>query len=83
MSTPGAKMEVDEENDPELDAGQGSRYRRLVARGKVVAIDRKDMKFAIKDLARDMAEPKVSSWQALIRLAKYLNCIPRFAIWYK
>ena len=30
-----------------------------------------------------MATPKVSSWQALIRLAKYLKRRPRYAIWYK
>ena len=61
MSTPGVKMKVDEENNPELGSEQGSRYRRLVARGNFIAIDRQDIQFAIKELARDMAKPKVSS----------------------
>ena len=45
-----------------------------------MAIDRQDIQFAVKELARDMANPKESSWVALTRMAKYLKRRPRLLI---
>ena len=42
-----------------------------------------DIQFAIKELSRDMATPKLSSWEAFVRLAKYLKKRPRYAIWFR
>ena len=80
VGTPGVKVKVDEETDKLLTDGRESKYRRLVARANYMAIDRQDIQFAVKELARDMANPKESSWVALTRMAKYLKRRPRCLI---
>ena len=57
-----------------------TKYRRLAARGNFQALDRTDIQTAVKDIARDMAQPKQSSWKALIRLGKYLKGKLRLAV---
>ena len=83
VTTPGVKVKVDEDNDSYLEGEQASKYRRLAARANFIAIDRQDIQFAVKELARGMANPKESDWQALIRMAKYLKKRPRYAIWFR
>ena len=48
-----------------------------------VAADKADIQFAVKELAKDTAKPKNSSWNALVRLGKYLKRRPRCAITFK
>ena len=83
LSTPGVKVRVPEEDDTELEGHQASMYRALVARANFVAADRADIQFAVKELAKDMAKPKESSWSALVRLGKYLKRRPRGAILFR
>ena len=82
LSAPGVKCKIDEDDDQQLDEVQSTRYRALVARANFMACDRLDIQFAIKELARDMAKPRRSSWCALERLGKYLKRRPRCVINY-
>ena len=82
LSTPGVKTNVDEDGDELLGPQQATKYRALVARANFVAADRPDLQFAVKELARDMANPKLSSWPALLRFGKYLKRRPRCVINY-
>ena len=56
MGTPDAKVKVDEDTKKLLADGRETKYRRLVARAHYMAIDRQDIQFAVKELARDMAQ---------------------------
>ena len=82
VTTPGVNMKVDDEQDQLLGTEQASKYRRLAARANFIAIDRQDIQFAVKELARGMANPRESDWVALMRLAKYLKRRPRYIIWF-
>ena len=82
--TPGVKVKASED-DALLAPPHASRYRQFVARANFLSIDRPDRHFNVKELARDMATPKQSSWTALTRLGKYLLGRPRMTInfWYQ
>ena len=77
LVTPGIKVKVDEENDEPLSPDKSTKYKRRVARGNVLQQDRVEIQFAVKELSRDMCNPRTSSWEALTRLAKYLKGRPR------
>ena len=83
LSTPGVKTKIDEEEDEDLESHKATLFRGLVARANVVAADRSDIQFAVKELAKNMSNPKKSSWSALERLGKYLKRRPRFAIMFR
>ena len=70
LSTPGVKTKNDEDRDTALEGYAASLYRGLVARASVVAADRPDIRFAAKDRAKDMSQPKKSSWNVLERVGK-------------
>ena len=57
IGTPGIKVKVDVDTDKLLTDGRESKYRRLMARVNYMVIDRQDIQFAVKELARDMANP--------------------------
>ena len=79
VTTAGVKTKpIDDEEL--LDPESASLYRRLVARGNYMCIDRQDIQFAIKELSRFMANPTPSAWEALVRLGKYLKLRPRYII---
>ena len=70
----------DAKRNPEykdLEPSDATQYRALVARANYLAQDRSDIKFAVKELCRRMAAPKDVDWEALKRLARYLNGCPR------
>jgi hypothetical protein len=64
-----ADRKVEEEA---LDAADARRFRALAARANYLAMDRLDVQFAAKEVCRDMANPKKSSWAKLKRLGRYL-----------
>ena len=43
-----------------------------MARGNYLAQDRTDIKFAVKELSKAMANPKMSDWDSLVNFARYL-----------
>ena len=60
-----------------LDAEAASRYRGLAARANYLALDRPDIQFAVKEIARRMSRPTEADWSLLKRLARYLIKAPR------
>ena len=66
----------------ELDEAQITRYRALVARANYLAVDRGDIAFCVKELARCMSSPSRQDWERLRRLARYLRHKPRCVLWY-
>ena len=44
-------------------------FRALAARANYLALDRPDIQFAVKEVARRMATPRVDDWILLKRLA--------------
>ena len=49
----------------------------MAARANFLALDRPDIQFAVKEVARRMARPRWSDWALLKRLARYLVSAPR------
>ena len=67
------------------DRGEVTRYRALAAIANYLAQDRTDIQFSSKEICRDMAQPRASSWVKLRRLARYLLDFPRvlWSFWAK
>eukprot|EP00435_Cladocopium_sp_Y103_P064420 s364_g26.t1 len=78
VATPGVRC--DSTDGEPLSASEMSRYRSLVMRGCYLALDRPDIAYACKELARAMAAPKQSDWNGLKRLCRYLKGVPRL-VW--
>ena len=78
--TPGIKRE---EDDRKLDKERATTFRALVARANYLARDRTDVQFAVKELCRNMSDPKEADWTALKRLARYLVGKPRVIVKFK
>ena len=76
LSTPGVKpKEID---SSEALAGEPvTNYRSGVMRAAFLSEDRPDLKFATKELAKDMSVPTVQSTERLKHLARYLVGRPR------
>ena len=81
--TPGVKGKYVAQEEEELGNEESSQYRALVARANYLAQDRPDIQYSVKELCREMSSPKVRSWNALKRLARYLLGHPRFVLEYK
>ena len=78
-----SKEKTNRTNDyDELDDAQITRYRALVARANYLAVDRGDIAFCVKELARCMSSPSRQDWERLQRLARYLRHKPRCVLWY-
>ena len=66
----------------ELDDAQITKYRALVSRANYLPVDRGDITFCVKELARCMSSPSRQDWERLQRLARYLRHEPRCVLWY-
>ena len=79
VSTPGTKEEGRTQEDDEipLDAKETSKYRALVARCNYLSLDRPDISFTVKELARQMASPREGDMKRLKRFGRYLKSHPR------
>ncbi|CAE8593271.1 unnamed protein product, partial [Polarella glacialis] len=56
----------------ELSPEQASKYREATGSAIYLSLDRRDLQFAVKELARHMAAPLQCDWQALKQLGRYL-----------
>lgn len=79
-SAPTAGVKRSEQKEEMLTPEESSRFRSLTMRGCYLALDRPDIAFACKELARAMAKPCRSDWNGLKRLVRYLHGAPRL-IW--
>ncbi|CAE7562226.1 unnamed protein product [Symbiodinium sp. CCMP2592] len=62
----------------ELSAGDAARFRSALGSAIYLSADRRDIQFAVKELARRMQNPRVCDWLAAETLARYLRATPRF-----
>ena len=83
LTVPGAKNTVDPEDEEPLSAEWASKYGKLGMRANFLAIDRTDIQYSVKEIARDISRPRESSWKSLVRLGKYLKGKPRLVIRYR
>ena len=80
-SAPGGRENKEpDEGSKLLDGKQVFRYRSLVMRGQYLSLDRRDIQYATKELARKMQAPTEHDWQALKKLGRFLLGRPRL-IW--
>ena len=63
------------EGEP-LEAGEATRYRPPAARLNYLALDRSDIQFAIKEIAKRMSVPHAPDWKLLQRVGRYLKGAP-------
>jgi len=80
----GKKFDDDPEDDenPLLDSERAFLYRSLTMRGAFLSLDRPDISYACKELARTMSAPRESCWQQLKRFGRYLLGFPRLVYRY-
>ena len=57
----------------ELKGTQASDYRAMDARANYLSIDRSDIRFSVKELARRMSKPRQIDWEQLILFGRYLR----------
>ncbi|CAE7772847.1 unnamed protein product [Symbiodinium sp. CCMP2592] len=62
----------------ELSASDAARFRSAAGSAIYLSADRRDIQFAVKELARRMQNPRVCDWLAAETLARYLRATPRF-----
>ena len=80
VSTPGTKEDVDRmlaDLGPILSPVDATMYRAMAARLNYLALDRSDIQFATKEIARHMAAPTEGNWLLMKRLGRYLKGSPR------
>ena len=66
------KQEEPDEDDEELQGAEVREFRTTAARLNFMAQDCPDVQFATKEICREMAGPRRSSWMRVKRLARYL-----------
>lgn len=71
------------ENVDVLDPKEVTKFRACIARMNYLAIDRPDIMFAVKELARRMSAPSIEDQEKMCRLARYLKGKPRNVAWYQ
>jgi hypothetical protein len=80
VTTPGVKSACSTLEGAELAGEQLSSFKSLAMRAAYLAMDRPDLAFATKEVARAMARPTTGAWEALKRIARYLIANPRL-VW--
>ena len=80
VTTPGCKEDVDKmlaDMGKPLRPQEATQYRALAARLNYLAMDRPDIQYATKEIARYMASPSEGNWLLIKRMARYLLDHPR------
>lgn len=62
-----------EEDLQELSKDDASAYRAVAARGNYLSIDRSDLIYAVKELARRMVKPRNIDLKQLVQFGRYLT----------
>ena len=71
-----------EDNEEPLSEEQATKYWALAARCNDLSLDRPDVAFAVKELARNMSKPRKGEWVRVTRLGRYLVGKPRLQQWF-
>ena len=77
--TPGVRRSDSEATEP-LSEYDMRRFRSLVMRCNFLSLDRPDVAYASKELARAMSTATNQDWNGLKRLVRYLKGVPRL-VW--
>ena len=72
----GVKLQEEDGDEEELAGEDLTRYRSVVATANFTSLDRSDVRFAVKELCREVARP-TCAWRKLKKLARYLQGQPR------
>ena len=75
-AVPGVKDKPLEGDEVVLETKDAKVFRSVVARANYLAQDRPDIRFACKELCREMSAPSVGAWRALKKLCRYLKGHP-------
>ena len=70
-------------NENKLNANESAKYKAIVARCNYLSLDRPDIAYTVKELARKMAVPSEGDWQRFKRLGRYRKNKPRMQQVYK
>jgi len=62
---------LSDEDMKELSREDASTYRALAARGNYLSIDRSDIRYAVRELARRMSKPRNIDYRRSVRLGRY------------
>ena len=81
MHSSSGELTNEGEGDP-LGPSEATRYRGLAARANYLALDRADIQYAVKELARRMATPRSGDMDLIERLGRYLAGTPRAVYMY-
>ena len=79
-ATPGTdigRSEKDRMCSAEMNKADARRFRGLAARINYLAMDRTDLQYSAKTVAKSMATPREADWATMKRVAKYLVGAPR------
>ena len=83
VATPGVKSSFHElEEDTPLEPRLHTAFRGSAARANYLAADRLDAQFACKEVCRWMSSPSHHAWQALKRICRFLQGLPRVVYTY-
>ena len=74
---PGVKLLEEEGDDQPLVGEELTRCRSVAATANFIAQDRPDVRFAVKELCRDMAKPTFASWRKMKKLSRHFKGQPR------
>jgi len=79
---PGIRRKKEEIDEKELGQKESTIFRGIAARANYLGQDRSDIRFAVKELSRHMAKPRIGDVEAAKRLARYLAARPRAVCWF-
>ena len=83
VDTPFIPAEPEDDDKPEpVDEYVRSRYRGVVGRLMWLVGDRPDLAYAVKELARAVAEPQKRDEQAMKRALKYISSTQSWCMWF-
>ena len=83
VGTPGVKEAEQNNDDEKLGTREASTMRRVIAIMNYISQDRMDIGYAVKEVARMMANPTQRTSRTVKRLARYLAEHPRCATLYR
>ena len=75
----GKRIVPTETNTSVVDSDRAVIYPKCVGSAIYLSIDRRDVRFEVKELARHMKDPRECDWENLILLGRYLLDKPTFA----
>ena len=77
VEAPGKQPEV---LDEPLAGEEAKSFRSIAARLNYLCIDRPDIQYSVKEIARRMASPVRGDWRKLRKLGRYLIRRPRLCL---